>query len=221
LHTAAYSFALGDQEKVRKKMQWNRSNTLALAHQSCTQCNGLGMRDGIRKQTPCPCVFRAIFHTCFSKFKELVTQERSLSQVRLEHVGSGRDRSVSYGRKSEEFIADFTLTMRRTLTVAEQKLFNFHFLLGADWKACTRRLGMDRGTFFHSVYRIEGKLGRVFREMKPYGLFPLDEYFGGTVKGQRAPQVLMPPPAGPKPLRPPIRVPIAEPQEPVFLALAA
>ena len=38
---------------------------------------------------------------------------------------------------------------------------------------------MDRGTFFHSVYRIEHKLGRVFAELEPYALFPLDEYFGG------------------------------------------
>jgi hypothetical protein len=38
---------------------------------------------------------------------------------------------------------------------------------------------MDRGTFFHSVYRIEHRLGRVFAELEPYALFPLDEYFGG------------------------------------------
>jgi hypothetical protein len=29
------------------------------------------------------------------------------------------------------------------------------------------------------VYRIEQKLGRVFRELEPYSLFPLDEYFHG------------------------------------------
>jgi hypothetical protein len=38
---------------------------------------------------------------------------------------------------------------------------------------------MDRGNFFHSVYRIEQKLGRMFRELKPYPLFPLDDYFHG------------------------------------------
>jgi hypothetical protein len=38
---------------------------------------------------------------------------------------------------------------------------------------------MDRGNFFHSVYRIEQKLGRGFRELEPYALFPLDEYFNG------------------------------------------
>jgi hypothetical protein len=40
-------------------------------------------------------------------------------------------------------------------------------------------LGMNRGNFFHAVYRIEQKLGRVFRELQPYPLFPLDDYFNG------------------------------------------
>lgn len=41
---------------------------------------------------------------------------------------------------------------------------------------------MDRGSFFHDVYRIEQKLGKTFRELEPYALFPLDEYFNGTAK---------------------------------------
>ena len=62
-------------------------------------------------------------------------------------------------------------------------------------------LKMDRGTFFHAVYRIQQKLGRVFREVEPYALFPLDEYFGGTARtsatmGLRRDNVItMPPPA--------------------------
>jgi hypothetical protein len=38
---------------------------------------------------------------------------------------------------------------------------------------------MDRGNFFHAVYRIEQKLGKVFRELEPYPLFPLSDYFNG------------------------------------------
>jgi hypothetical protein len=33
------------------------------------------------------------------------------------------------------------------------------------WKLCCRQLGTDRGNFFHAVYRIEQKLGRVFAEL--------------------------------------------------------
>src|SRR5262249_4290278 len=66
-----------------------------------------------------------------------------------------------------------------TLDDFEHRLFRYHFLLGADWKLCTRKLRIDRGNFFHAVYRIEQKLGRVFRELEPYPLFPIDEYFNG------------------------------------------
>src|SRR5262249_45650208 len=93
------------------------------------------------------------------------------------HVG--RKRPTTWGRKDEEYIADFCLVSRRTLDDFEYRLFRYHFLLGADWKLCTRRLNMDRGNFFHAIYRIEQKLGLVFRELEPYSLFPLDEYFQG------------------------------------------
>jgi hypothetical protein len=43
-------------------------------------------------------------------------------------------------------------------------------------------LQMDRGTFFHSIYRIEQRLGRVFAELQPYALYPLSEYFGGPIR---------------------------------------
>ena len=40
---------------------------------------------------------------------------------------------------------------------------------------------MDRGSFFHAIYHMEEKLGRVYAELKPYPLFPLRDYFGGVV----------------------------------------
>jgi hypothetical protein len=103
-------------------------------------------------------------------------------------------------------MADFYLVAKRTLKEDEFRLFRFHFLLGADWKLCCRRLGIDRGTFFHAVYRIEQKLGREYREIRPYSLYPPDEYFGGTMR--KAKVVVMPsvPPAENKGIvRPPVR----------------
>ena len=79
-------------------------------------------------------------------------------------------------------MADFVLVAKRTLNQADYKLFRFHFLLGADWKLCCKQLGMERGTFFHLIDRSEARLGRVSRELQPYALFPLDEYFGGSVR---------------------------------------
>jgi hypothetical protein len=78
-------------------------------------------------------------------------------------------------------MADFCLVSRRVLDDFDHKVFRYHYLLGADWKLCCRQLRIDRGTFFHTIYRIEQQLGRTFAELKPYPLYPLDEYFGGTV----------------------------------------
>lgn len=93
--------------------------------------------------------------------------------------GGGRR---TWGRRDEEYMADFCLIAKRTLTEAEHQLFRFHFLLGADWRLCCRRLNVERGQFFHAVYRIQQKLGITFRELQPYSLFPLDEYFGGRIQ---------------------------------------
>jgi hypothetical protein len=84
---------------------------------------------------------------------------------------------VFFGKAAQS--PDFSLVSRRALGEEEYRLFRYHFLLGADWKLCTRKLGVDRGNFFHAIYKIEQKLGLVFRELEPYGLFPLDEYFHG------------------------------------------
>jgi hypothetical protein len=171
-------------------MEWTRSDTIALAKQACTQCHGLGLR-GVDRSDPCNCVLRAIFRACYARFRHCATKEKHMSRASPEFI-AGREGKLTWGRKDEEYVADFCLVSRRTLDDFEYKIFKFHFLLGADWKLCTRQLKIDRGNFFHAVYRIEQKLGRVFRELEPYGLFPLDEYFHGP---RRPPQP-----------RPPLRV---------------
>jgi hypothetical protein len=123
-------------------------------------------------------VLRSIFRICYDRFVKCVTQERHVSRISLE-PHAGRQRPSTWGRKDEEYIADFSLVARRELSDDEHRLFRYHFILGADWKLCTRKLAIDRGNFFHSVYRIEQRLGRLFRELEPYPLFPLDDYFHG------------------------------------------
>jgi len=102
--------------------------------------------------------------------------------VRLEQVLNGKEHRQTWGMKDEEYMADFLIVTRRSLDPSEYTIFNYHYILGADWKLCCRKLGMDRGDFFHEVYRIQRKLGRIYRELQPYSLFPLDEYFGGSVR---------------------------------------
>jgi hypothetical protein len=121
------------------------------------------------------------------------------------HFTQGKERRQAWGRKDEEYAADFVLVSRRTLTPEEYRIFNFHFLLGADWKLCTRKMKMSRGNFFHAVYRIQQRLGRVFSELKPYGLFPLDEYFATTVNSAKPIPMPLQPPPGCVPVQPRLR----------------
>jgi hypothetical protein len=158
-------------------MEWTRSEALTLAAISCTQCHGLGLRtnrDG--SAHPCNCVLRSIFRVCFNRFRHLVEKEKRYTRASLE-ASPKTGRRAMWGRKDEEYVADFLLVTRRTLNEAEYQLFSWHFLLGADWKLCTRRLKMDRGDFFHAVYRVQQRLGRTFRDLKPYPLYPLEDYF--------------------------------------------
>ena len=165
-------------------MQWTRSETLALATPSCSSCRGMGLQGGRNNDEPCNCVLRAIFRACYDRFRYSSNKEKSMSRVSLE-PNLTRERKSVWGRKDEVYVADFCLVSRRALTDLEQKIFRFHFLLGADWRLCCRRLDMDRGSFFHAVYRIEQKLGRIYRELQPYALYPINEYFHGTTTDAR------------------------------------
>jgi hypothetical protein len=163
-------------------MVWERSNAIALARASCTICHGYGMRlvrNG--KEAPCDCVFRAVFRACYRRFRECVALGPQTGSVVLEFCG-GTDGNRMYSRKKEEYTADFCLVSRRVLDAIEQKVFRYHYVLGADWKLCTRQLKLDRGSFYHLLYRIESKLGKVFAALEPYPLYPLDEYFGGVIR---------------------------------------
>jgi hypothetical protein len=163
-------------------MEWTRSETLVLAQQSCSFCYGLGLRPGRSgASTPCNCVFRAIFRACYARFRQCASKEKYVSRVSLE-ANPGRHRKSVWGLKNEEYMADFTLVGRRTLDEYEYVIFKSHFLLGADWNLCCRKLNLDRGEFFHEVYRIQQKLGRTFRELEPHALFPLDQYFNSRTK---------------------------------------
>jgi hypothetical protein len=108
---------------------------------------------------------------------------------------------MMYSRKDEDYTADFCLVSKRYLNESEYRVFRAHILLGADWRLCCQKLQIDRGTFFHSVYRIQQKLGRAFRELEPYSLFPIDEYFAGKIdKGMPGAKVIvMPAPAERRP----------------------
>lgn len=162
-------------------MEWTRSETIGLASASCVFCRGLGLRATPKRELtkPCGCVFRSIFRACYNRFRRCTEKTGRISTVTHDR-SEGPVGLRFWGRKNEEYIADFQLICRRTLDEKEHDLFKWHFIYGADWKFCVKKLGIEKGDFFHSVYNIQEKLGRVFREVRPHALFPLDEYFGGV-----------------------------------------
>ena len=187
-------------------MIWERSDVIALAKEGCTRCGGSGFHTW-NSTWVCDCVRRGVFRACYERFKHCA-KSYSTGGVRYELVSGAVNSPRAFGRKNSEYIIDFELIAKRTLTEQEYKLFRYHFLLGAEWKLCCRRLNMERGSFYHAVYRIQQKLGRAFRETQPYALFPLDEYFGGSVRVERTASKVVKEPA--KALRPPLRsLPVA------------
>jgi hypothetical protein len=167
-------------------MSLTRGRCLVQAQQDCAHCYGLGRRSSRGEQVVCRCVYRSIFRECYAKFRLCVSDAGNCGRVDYERMASqgGRGtRSSFYGLKKQEFAADFCLIAARELTSAEHQIFRFHVLLGADWRLCCRRLGIDRGLFWHAVYRIQEKLGRVFAELQPHALWPTGEYFSTPVVG--------------------------------------
>lgn len=185
-------------------MMWDRSETIGLAKQSCSYCEGMGQKENVKgRPMPCNCVLRAVFRACYARFRSCVTKEKYLSKVSLVPC-KGMERKKTFARLDEEYIADFCLVSKRTLPPFDYEVFRNHFLLGADWRLCCRQMRIDRGAFFHALYRIQQKLGRVFREIRPYSLYPVDEYFAGRVR-RRVKVITMPSPRRARPVQPPLR----------------
>ncbi len=159
-------------------MNWRRNELSYLAYPSCTQCGGSGERGAQSgAPLPCRCALRAMFRTCYHRFRACVESGRFRSRVSFERSPQGRTNRGCWGRKDEEYIADFELIARRLLDQDRYKIFRFHYILGADASLCCRRLGMTRGSFFHTIYRIEELLGEAFASMQPFALYPPRDYF--------------------------------------------
>jgi hypothetical protein len=173
--------------------------TMALAMHGCTCCHGLGMVGPFKRVRPCNCVLRRIFRICLNKYLSIADNQHTVRtgaawmQLGSCPLGAGqvtsrkssnRQRRNVWSRPHEEFLADVEILARRTLNPRELRLFQMYHLAALDWKATAPRLGFNRGEFFHAVYRTEQKLGRVFAETQPYGLYPVDGYFFTNVSGK-------------------------------------
>ena len=96
----------------------------------------------------------------------------------LDRAPGAKGYKGTWGRKEEEYMADFELVARRRLDPWHYRLFRYHFLLGAGSGLISRKLGMTRGKFFHAIYWVEEQLGLAYHDLQPYALYPPRAYFG-------------------------------------------
>lgn len=189
--------------------QSTRSEFLAMSLATCTTCLGTALCiDGkvCAVGSVCPCVWRAIFRECYQRFLDIESGGEFVKPVDWSNIGSGPTGYRVFGRRQEEYSADFVLIAKRTLTKPlHYAVFRYHYLFAAPWDACCKRLNISRGNFFHACYQVEARCGKAYRETKPYGLHPLPAYFHGVVRGRRIPATTVDEPAPPVlPLRPPL-----------------
>lgn len=143
---------------------------LAIASVGCHRCLGLGEWRG----QVCGCALRGMFREVWGRWLRAMASDREMSVC--------AEKGWCYGRPVEEFLADVELTARRALRGLEWRIFDLHFVGGREWRDCCRRLGLDRGAFFHAVYRIMERLGRVWQSVR---IWPLRDYFGRQLMAGR------------------------------------
>jgi hypothetical protein len=142
---------------------------LANSDMQCRQCFGSGRR----ARSVCNCVHRSIFSQCLERYILCAENSERFNRIAVLEVSAGGRLLV--GLKCAEYAADFELAARRVLTPRQQELLRIHFLESKPWKEAAPLLRMNRGEFFHEVYRTESILGK---ELARAGVYPLDEYFG-------------------------------------------
>ncbi len=159
-------------------MQWNHKDLSKLSFSNCAICEGRGVRrERHGEPIPCGCALRAIFRACHARFRSCVLRGKHKGPANFNRAPGAKGYKGTWGRKEEEFMADFVIVARRNLDPWQYRLFRFQFLLGADPNLVRQRLGLPRGAYFHAMYRIEEKLGRIYTELQPYALYPAKDYF--------------------------------------------
>jgi len=157
--------------------EWNTHEVLHAATKTCKRCGGCGFH----QEEICNCVFRNIFEVCHEQFKQ------SATTASTGIVTQG----ITCSRPTEDFAADFTLVGNRVLADRPllQQVFQMYFLECDKWTVValrneltlpvflSRRMKINNNLLFRRVFEVKVILGRAFRELQPYALYPLKEYF--------------------------------------------
>jgi len=136
-------------------MEWTRSETLALAVPTARIALGrayasLKKRRTARMQLRVARDLPGVLTPGFAMRNQREVPEQGVRWIAPSRGGARR----VWGRKDENTSPISRSFSRRSLTPEEYKLFSFHSC-SAPIGVCAARLNIDRGNFFHSVYRIE------------------------------------------------------------------
>lgn len=143
----------------------------ALAHEKCTHCGGTGTRTTRVMQEICPCVYRAIARRCASEYDRIQSIPHGMPRRRRG--------GICFDLPRHEWAADFWHIICRTLTDRrERDIWVSMRLLHLPHSEVDERVGLDRGTLFHCLYRADQRIGEAVCWMKPYPLWTLRMYCG-------------------------------------------
>jgi hypothetical protein len=143
---------------------WAEIDPTVVSLRQCRYCHGEGfVRGRGAERRPCDCVLRGIFYAATEYVREWWTGEIPDCSTRW-----------TFGYRAKELRVDIDLAAKAVLGAADYRIFDLRFTLGLDWPACCRVLRMDRGAFWHRVYRIAAIVGA---EIVERGIWPLGRYF--------------------------------------------
>jgi hypothetical protein len=165
---------------------------LALSAPSCRHCRGLGEVPVRRRFRVCACVLRRVFRACLTSYGHCQASMGSAGAVQYERLGHAQGRcAIVASFKRAEYAADFILLARRALAdrPIDLAVFEAYHIEARGWKDAAPLVNgklhpprpLNRGSFFHTVYRVESILGKAIVNARPYSIFPPADYFSGFV----------------------------------------
>jgi hypothetical protein len=123
----------------------------------------------------------------------------------LERTGP-RGQASYRGNIGLEYCADFCLIAKRVLTPIQHAVFDHRYVRGGHWKLCPLKL--SHRLYYYRCDQVEAILGKTFRTLEPYPLFPVDGvdgYFSTVRHAAPRPCRIAVFPGQAQPLRPPLR----------------
>ena len=137
----------------------------------CMCCKGTGICQlKIRVIRICNCVYRNIFNIAINFLDNLNDKILGYSTFNVDGFATI---CMSIPEYLLIYQADVDLAAKEVLTKNEYIVFKKFLLDGLPWNKVNKLVNLDRGNFFHSVYRIKIKVAKRLIEK---GIFPYSTY---------------------------------------------